>query len=161
MKYVRLCSSALTDVGAGNRVAPTLVRALRRPYAGLLQGDSRPVETRCPQEDLISADAVAGPADREVLVGELLGGQRRDRLRDGVTDRATVAERAVEADRERARRIIVDGAVHADDAVDRIAERLSPQTSPRKPATSVAKRSGWSMWTQWPDGSMPTQRTPC
>jgi hypothetical protein len=59
-----------------------------------------------------------------VRVGELLGGERRHRLRDRVAHRAAVAERAVEAHRERARRVIADHAVHADDAVDLLAERL-------------------------------------
>jgi hypothetical protein len=42
------------------------------------------VEAR--QDDLVGVETVAGPADGEVLVGELLGGERGYRLRDGIAD---------------------------------------------------------------------------
>jgi hypothetical protein len=45
-------------------------------------------------------------------------------MRDRVPDRSAVADRAVEPDRERSRRLVADRAIHANDTVDRDAQRV-------------------------------------
>src|ERR1044071_2730681 len=74
------------------------------------------------EDDPMRVDAAACQAARQQLVRQPLRGKRRNSVRDRIADGPTIAERAIEPDREGTRGAITDRAVHADDTIDLAAE---------------------------------------
>jgi len=90
-------------------------------------------------------DAVPRETSRQYLVGQLPRGERRDRLLERITDRSTLAERAVESDREHASCRVADRAIHADDAVDPGAQRLGVCSAEALSTTRRVRRAAAPM----------------